>query len=250
MKRGLQMRLVLSALMMLYVLLFSGCEPTATPLSPTPYPQRNATPAPNAPGLTPTEGLAPRLIRLWLPPQFDPASGTPAGDLLRIRLDEFATAHPGLTIEVRLKAESGPAGLLESLTITSSAASAALPDLISLPRQDIESAALKGLIHPLGGLTSLFENPDWYYYAHQMAYLQNSAFGFHFAGDQARQGEGDQQDSKQDRDGCKKAPDNVLNHHDLAAPLRIRDGGESAIPYVLQWIRLGYSAGLFIKPHR
>ncbi|MDO9130711.1 MAG: hypothetical protein Q7U34_12675, partial [Anaerolineales bacterium] len=58
---------------------------------------------------------AARLIRVWLPPELDPSNGTPAGNLLKTRLDEFSAAHPGLKLEVRVKAESGPAGLLESL---------------------------------------------------------------------------------------------------------------------------------------
>ena len=61
-------------------------------------------------------------LRVWLPAEFDPSSATPAGDLLKARLDEFATQNPGVRIDVRIKAIQGPGGLLESLVTASAAA--------------------------------------------------------------------------------------------------------------------------------
>ena len=43
-------------------------------------------------------------LQVWLPPEFDPDGGTPAGDLLKARLEEFSAQNPGVSIEVRLKA--------------------------------------------------------------------------------------------------------------------------------------------------
>jgi ABC-type glycerol-3-phosphate transport system substrate-binding protein len=120
---------------------------------------------------------------VWLPPEFDPESGTPGGDLLKTRLEDFEELSPGVRIEVRVKAPEGPGGLLESLTTASTAAPLALPDLIALPRPQLESAALKGLIYPYDELTTVLDSPDWYEYARQLARLQNSTFGLPFAGD-------------------------------------------------------------------
>jgi len=138
--------------------------------------------ATNLPATQATPGGA-RVLRIWLPPQFDPAAETPAAALLQARLDEFAARRPGLQVEVRVKAASGASGLLESLAATDAAAPAIMPDLALLSRADLEAAALRGLLHPLDGLTTALDDPDWYPYAHQLARIQNTAFGLPVAGD-------------------------------------------------------------------
>jgi ABC-type glycerol-3-phosphate transport system substrate-binding protein len=120
---------------------------------------------------------------VWLPPLFDPSGTAPAALKLRARLDAFEAANPGLTIQIRIKAVSGPGSLLDSLTATAPAAPANLPALIALPRSDMETAALKGLIYPLDGLTQETDAPDWYTYARQLAVIQGDPYGLPFAGD-------------------------------------------------------------------
>ncbi len=175
------MRTALLALVTFYLL--AGCGPTSPPQAATLSPGLTATPRLSTPGFAPTEGPAARSIRVWLPPELDPSNGTPAGNLLKTRLDEFSAAHPGLRLEVRVKAESGPAGLLESLAAARQAAPSALPDLIALPFRDMESAATKGLIYPLDNLTGVLTGTDWYDYADQLAQSQEATFGLPFAGD-------------------------------------------------------------------
>jgi len=102
---------------------------------------------------------------------------------MRARLAAFQAANPGITIQVRVKAASGAGGLVDALAITSAAAPANLPGLIALTRSDMETAALKGLIYPLDALSSQVDDPDWYDYAHQLAFIQGSAYGLPFAGD-------------------------------------------------------------------
>lgn len=121
-------------------------------------------------------------LTVWLPPQFDPNDGTEAGNLLRERLNTFAREN-GVSLIVRIKAENGPAGLLEALEITGVAAPDALPALIALPRTQMETAALKGLIYPLTGLTNELEENDWYPYAAELAAVQGTPFCLPFAGD-------------------------------------------------------------------
>ncbi len=142
----------------------ASLEPTATP-EPLPPLSGNIT------------------LTVWLPPQFDPQAETPAGELMKARLDAFMEANPGVLIYVRIKAATGPGGLLESLTATAAAAPGALPALVALNRGDLEAAALKGLIHPMEGLSEALENPDWYPYARQLASVQDIPFGLPFAGD-------------------------------------------------------------------
>lgn len=166
----------------------AGCaslEPLLASLTtPTPLP----TPRPTSTSpVIPTETVPPpsqvSLLRVWLPPQFDPAAENDAANLLEQRLAEFEAEHPGLLIEVRLKGSGGENDIVDSLSLTSDAAPNALPDLILLSRPDLESAALKGLLHPIGGLSTSLEDRDWYGYAQQLARIQDTGYGLPFAGD-------------------------------------------------------------------
>lgn len=170
------------------LILLTGCANISSLLStpvPATIPASTASPrATSTPTASPTNTPSgPRTLRIWVPPQFDPSAETPAGALLQERLDEFVARRPGLQVEVRVKAESGTGGLLNALTTTRSAAPAVLPDLVALSRADLELAAAKGLLHPLDGLTTLPNDPDWYPYARQMSLIQNTTFGLPFAGD-------------------------------------------------------------------
>ena len=147
--------------------------PAAATRAPTP-----STPAGGEPTNAPAQSLT-----LWVPPEFDPAGDTAAGQVLRQRLAQFSREHGGTQVHVRVKAASGPGGLLESLTATSAAAPAALPSVIALPRPDLETAALKGLVVPLDGLSTVIDQQDWYDYARQLAMVQGATFALPFAGD-------------------------------------------------------------------
>jgi ABC-type glycerol-3-phosphate transport system substrate-binding protein len=180
----------LHVVLILSLLLLAGCvgllstdEPVENPETQVSTPTPTSIPAsPSLPEASPTPA-GPTTLRVWLPPQFNPDADTPAARLLRARLDEFSKRRPDMRIEVRIKAAEGPGGLLDSLTTTSAAAPLAVPDLIALPRPLMETASLKGLLHPYDDLIPTMEEVDWYEYAHQMAQLQNSVFGLPFAGD-------------------------------------------------------------------
>jgi ABC-type glycerol-3-phosphate transport system substrate-binding protein len=145
--------------------------PGATPLAAAP------TSTTMFPTLTPTAHTGPMVLRVWVPQRFDPASDK----LLQARLDSFLESHPGLKIDVRVKEETGAASLLESLLLTSSAAPAALPDLVALPREDLESAAAAGVIQPVDGLSVALDKPGWALSARALSHVQNTAYGLPFA---------------------------------------------------------------------
>lgn len=130
-----------------------------------------------------TQPAAGLLVRLWLPSEFDPEGNNSASRLFKSRLEEFAAANPEVRLEVRVKALEGSGGLLESLAAASAAAPLTLPDLVLLPRPMLESAALKGLLFPYDGLTSMMNDQSWFEYARQLAHIKNSTYGIPFAGD-------------------------------------------------------------------
>ena len=165
----------------------TGCASLAPLLSqPTPAPVAQATATPQL--ITAFTQTAPpaveaHVLRIWLPPRFDPNADTVFAKLLKQRLVNFEALHRGLQIEVRVKAEQGETGLLNALSITSNAAPSALPDLIALTHPDLETAALKGLLHPIDGLSTILHDPNWYAYARELGNIQNIGYGLPFAGD-------------------------------------------------------------------
>jgi ABC-type glycerol-3-phosphate transport system substrate-binding protein len=152
--------------------------------TPTPAPTKRSSPAPTAVATTtpPVEQGIP-ILRVWMPSQFNPAADNPPAKLLSQRLTKFESEHPGLKIEVRLKKAEAEGEILNSLSVTSAAAPGALPDLILLSRSDLESAAIKGLLHPIDGLSTSLEDPNWYSYAQQLGRIQNTGYGLPFMGD-------------------------------------------------------------------
>jgi multiple sugar transport system substrate-binding protein len=123
------------------------------------------------------------VLQIWLPPEFDPNVNEIASGYLKARLDEFASANPGVSLEIRVKALEGTGGMLESLVAANAAAPKALPDLVLLPRPLLESAALKGLLFPYDGLTNIMDDQNWFEYARQLAHINTSTYGIPFAGD-------------------------------------------------------------------
>ncbi len=159
------------------------------PLPTTPQPDLSSTasPSPNptlpsSATITPTRP-APAILRLWLPPEFDPAAQNPAAALLQARLEEFLERRPGVRLEIRIKALSGPGGMLDGLVAANAAAPLALPDLALLPKEIMDTAAIKGLLHPFDDHTEALADADWYAYALALSRLQESTFGLPFAGD-------------------------------------------------------------------
>lgn len=166
----------------------AGCSvfsPTASVSTETVAPTSTATPTQEVqvtpkPGTTTPEAVT---LRIWVPPQFDPQGDSPGAALFRDRLAEFSARRPNTKVEVRVKALYGPGGLLDGLITASAAAPLAVPDLIALPRDLMETAGIKGLLHSYQGLTDSLEDPDWYDYARQLSRLGESLYGIPFAGD-------------------------------------------------------------------
>ena len=132
---------------------------------------------------TPTPA-GPQILTIWVPPQFDPQSDTPAGRLLQERIKTFSVENPGAEVRVRVKAATGNSGLLNSLSAASMALEpSALPALVALTRAEMENAALRGLVFPMDELSDVIDDPDWYSYAKELALIQGSTFGAPFAGD-------------------------------------------------------------------
>lgn len=138
------------------------------------------------PDILPTEEvqvLQSRTIIVWVPPQFNPDSGTVAGNLFMSRLDEFSSRRPQINVEVRVKPLAGEFGLLDSLRITGTAAPILKPDLIALPRSLMEQAYREGLVINLDDIKSDLPGDELYSYARDLALVDENVAGLPFAGD-------------------------------------------------------------------
>ena len=162
-------------LLIVALLLISGCDafpvstPTPTveviPVTPTPSPT-----LPTAETQDEIDLLIP--IVVWLPPQFDPDKNTPASQLLRDRLETFNLEHPNLAISYRIKQETGPAGLLDTLEKTSKAAPQSLPDLVLFPFNELYTAANHSLIYPYPTNLPADDPAAWYDVAEDIGMTQ------------------------------------------------------------------------------
>ena len=147
----------------------------------TQVPGTAAAESPTSPPSTASQGSI--KLSVWLPPGFDPHGGSVAAGILQARLDEFTEKHPQVRLEVRVKAEEGTGGLLDSLLSAKAAAPLALPDLILLPHTQLSAAVASQLLFPLAGLTETLDSDDWYPFARELSQADGTPYGLPFAAD-------------------------------------------------------------------
>lgn len=178
---------IFSFLLALVLLWNTGCtslEPLLASLTPpSPVPTRRPTDTPAPPTATVPAEPSVSSLRVWLPAEFNPDADSPEAELLARRLEDFEQEHEPLRIEVRVKSAEVEGDILNALSLTSAAAPSVLPDLILLSRSDLEAAAVQGLLHPMDGLSTALDDPNWYGYAQQLGYVQNTGYGLPFLGD-------------------------------------------------------------------
>lgn len=168
---------------------FGGC--TAVPFlggqgTPTASVVLEVTATPQPALETPTSNVVtPRVtsLEIWVPPQFWAEEEAPGQALLRERLEEFSARRPQIEVNVRVKALTGPGGILESLRASQAAAPLALPDVILLSRSLMEQAAQEELISTLDESTNILGEDDWYDFARELSEYEGQLLGVPFAGD-------------------------------------------------------------------
>jgi ABC-type glycerol-3-phosphate transport system substrate-binding protein len=173
-----QLPFCISVGLMLFVsLMIAGCSlgtnnPTPTATS-TPTVQ---TVLPSEPSIQPNETR--QSITIWIPPLLAPE--TSAGALLSDHLKTFEDAYALIDIDVRIKEENGPSGILETINSASIVAPSTLPEIVLLDPSNLNSAALKNLIEPLDDIVPIPETPEWYSFAIDASYVDGSYYGMPF----------------------------------------------------------------------
>ena len=153
--------------------------PTTTP-APT---MEVVTPQPEEPETPNTEDDSVSTLLLWVPPFMNPGNGSSAGQLLQAKLDAFVAQNPNVEIVIRVKDEEGTASLIESLTAVSAVAPLELPSLVILDRTDLETAAKKGLILPMGDYSTVINNIGWFQFARSLSVIGDSSYGLPLVGE-------------------------------------------------------------------
>lgn len=165
------------------VLLLSACAGLATP-----QPTAESAVSPEVEGALPTsqptgDSDGAIVLTVWVPPSFDPAAGTLSANMLAARLAEFSEQHPQVRLELRVKAEEGTGGLLDSLQGAKAAAPLSVPDLVLLPHTQVSAAVQSQILHPIRPLSAELDSEDWYPFAIDMASVDGQAYGLPFAAD-------------------------------------------------------------------
>ncbi|MBN2499469.1 MAG: extracellular solute-binding protein [Anaerolineales bacterium] len=169
----------------LLTLLLAGCSRIALPGSASPTVGITPSPQPTVQiDQTPTsEETVPLNLQIWVPPAFDPTADTPAAALFQNHLDAFSDRHPGVRVNVRVKAVDGSGGLLNSLATASEAAPLALPDLVVLPLNKLGTAFEQDSVYAMDDLLGNPNDSDWYEFAQDMGVLNGSIYGLPLATD-------------------------------------------------------------------
>jgi ABC-type glycerol-3-phosphate transport system substrate-binding protein len=171
--------------LLLIPLLLEACLSGCAGANATPdVPAATAIPSsvPFIPTSTPALGTSQDLM-LWVSEEFTPDSDSPAAQRFAARLAEFQEKHPGLTIDVRVKAPTGIGGLAAGLLAADAAAPNALPDLALLDPAGLEVAATHGLLVPLEGVLAPPTAPEWTEAASEASRVNGVFYGLPLATD-------------------------------------------------------------------
>ncbi len=177
-------------LLILLTVLLTGCNGLILPdnpvAAPTNVPAVDNTPVPIVP--TQPEAFNPNvdnsiILTVWAPDNFAITASEQAQQLLVDRTDTFKNANPGVSVDLRIKSVQKQESLMDLLNTTSQVAKSALPDVILLTREDMETAALKGLLVPFDGFLVNTNEVGIFNSFEYMGKVQGSNFGIPAAGD-------------------------------------------------------------------
>jgi multiple sugar transport system substrate-binding protein len=167
-------------ILLILSLVLLSCGTPETSATSTPGVAQTEVATPTTPPTT-SPPSAPTTFTLWVPPYLSPE--TQAGALFHDHVETFAQSYAGVSFSVRIKRESGPGGLLETLASASAAAPSTLPDILALDAASLEAAAYQGLIIPLEDLLPETILQDLYDHAFLAAEADGVVYGLPFASD-------------------------------------------------------------------
>jgi len=141
------------------------------------------------PGATPTAAITPQAteasvsqeeppIRIWVVEELSAAANVPGGSIVAEQLAAYETNHPGVQLEVEVKAGSGRGSIISYLRFGGDVAPGVLPDLIAVPVDGLGAAANEGLIYPLDGFVEQADVDDLFPAGRELGRVDDQLVGY------------------------------------------------------------------------
>lgn len=172
-------------LIVLGVLALAGCQDTPTvpvlPLALTPTalaPVNQPLSTQDVASVIPNQE---RQLVVWVPEFFQPQE-TPPVAVLQTVYDQFRHNHPGVHLEIQVKAESGESSLYSYLRFAQSMAPTILPDVVLLDTEQLWQVAELGLIQPVDW-NGLPRTNDFFQFARTAVTYHDQTIGIPYAAD-------------------------------------------------------------------
>lgn len=178
---------VLIALLLLFLLAACGLldegDPETAATQTATIPAAPLTPTADAVVETPTPDNtnSPITLNVWLVNDFSTRVDVAGGQILNSQLSSFDANHANITLNIEVKAPTGPGGTLSYLRAGRDVAPDILPDLIVLPTDQLSRAAADSIIYPLNGLVGEEMLSDLYPAANSFAQIDGVYYGYPFA---------------------------------------------------------------------
>lgn len=175
--------LFICSLLFLPALILGSCsDGTSTSITD---PKESQTPIPSATpaAVDPTPASQVKKLVVWLPDSLLATNRDVIIKRIKQQSDKFTASHPEIDVEIRLKKVDSTINLVDTLQSTSLAAPGSLPDLVLLTNEEMEVAALKGLLYPLDEISDLLDSKDWAPAVRDLSAIEDSTFGLPVIGD-------------------------------------------------------------------
>lgn len=163
----------------------AGCQPTDAPpvlpvaLTPTTITVPNQPPSAQEQSSVITSQE--RQLVVWVP-EFFQLQETPPVAVLQTVYDQFRHNHPGVHLDIQVKAESGESSLYTYLRYAQSMAPTILPDVVLMDTEQLWQVAELGLIHPVDW-NALPRPNDFFQFARTAVTYHEQTIGIPYAAD-------------------------------------------------------------------
>ncbi|MEM8859698.1 MAG: hypothetical protein AAGD96_15330 [Chloroflexota bacterium] len=122
-----------------------------------------------------------RAITIWVLPEIEISTDTPAGNIFTQQIDTFDANHPEVELNLEQKSIVGEGSLFDYFATAKNVAPNILPDLVLVPHNVLPELVEQEIVFPLDELISAEEFQDLYPAADQLVVVNDSSYGYPYA---------------------------------------------------------------------